>query len=221
MNTLQEQQITELIKKHCIGLTGGIASGKSTIAAMLRQRGYIVYDADQFAHRVVEPGREGLLRIREEFGDELIQDDGTLNRSKMRDMIAHDPTMRKKLDRIMHPLIRQEFYKQILATDLLDKPRVFFYEAALIHETGCSEDFAATWCAFCSSTQQVERMIQRSGGAFSKSQGEAMLRAQMPIDEKARRSTVTIDTSASLGDVRDQLDRLLLPDNILKNSTAK
>ena len=176
---------------------------------MLTERGFIVFDADRCAHAVVEPGTKGLEQIRVVFGDDLVQENGMLNRSRMRELIAQDPEARTRLNNIMHPLIREEFHRQVQTSSLWQQPTTFFYEAALIHETGRGEDFAATWCAFCSPEQQIERLIMRSGGAMSRPHAEAMLRAQMPIDEKARRSTVTIDTSTSIEDVYHQLDRLL------------
>ncbi len=209
VSTETEEEIATFVKKYCIALTGGIASGKSTIARMLSARGFIVFDADRCAHAVVEPGTKGLEQIRLAFGDDLVQENGMLNRSRMRELIAQDPEARTRLNSIMHPLIRDEFYREVQASSVWQHPGTFFYEAALIHETGRGEDFAATWCAFCSPEQQIERLIKRSAGALSRPHAEAMLRAQMPIDEKARRSTEIIDTSTSIEDVDRQLDRLL------------
>lgn len=198
-----------LIKKHCIALTGGIASGKSTIAQMIKDRGFLVFDADQCARVVVQPGHIGLEALRAHFGPDILQPDGSLNRVKMKDLMTQDAAVKKNLDAIMHPLIREEFLRQIETTDLMTRPRTFFYEAALIHETNRAGDFKATWCAYCPSDVQLARLIARSGGKLSPGEALALIQTQMPITEKARISSKIIDTSSSIAQVRVQVETLL------------
>jgi dephospho-CoA kinase len=198
-----------LVKNHCIALTGGIASGKSTIAQMLKDRGHLVFDADQCARAVVEPGQEGIQKLRAQFGSDILQLDGSLDRAKMKDLMIQDVSVKNQLDRIMHPLIRDEFLRQIQATDLASHPRTFFYEAALIHETNRAGDFKATWCAYCPSDIQLARLIARSAGKLSPAAARALIATQMPIAEKARISTRIIDTSTTLASVRSQVETLL------------
>lgn len=202
-------EVETLIKHHCIVLTGGIASGKSTIAQMIRGRGFLVFDADQCARVVVQPGHTGLEKLSARFGPRILQTDGTLDRVKMKQLMTHDASAKRDLDAILHPLIREEFIREIQGTDLLQRPRTFFYEAALIHETHSAGDFKETWCAFCPSDIQQARLIARSGGKLTESDAQALINTQMPITEKARISSKIIDTSQTLAQVRAEIERLL------------
>lgn len=202
--------IASLVKQHCIALTGGIASGKSTVAAFIRKHGFTVFDADVFAHEVVKAGSPGLAAIQQAFSStDILLPDGTLNRAAMKNLISHDPAAKSRLDQIMHPLIRNEFLRQIKESGLIETPRTFFYEATLIHETGRGGDFKATWCVYCPRKTQLERLVSRSGERLSSEDAQALIDIQMPTDEKAKLSDVVIDTSSSLHSVESQLKSLL------------
>lgn len=203
------------IHTYCIALTGGIATGKSSVAHFIKQYGIPVFDADECARSVVAPGRSGLEQLRSAFGSVIIHADGTLDRAQLRARMSHDPNAKAQLDLIMHPLIRDEFIRQIDASDLTAKPRIFFYEAALIHETGRAKDFKAVWCTLCSLEVQRSRLRARSGGTLSESDITALIATQMPASAKAALSDVVIDTSLSLAQVEQQLIRLLTAEGAL------
>jgi len=152
----------ENIQSWCIAITGAVATGKSTVAGILRNLGFTVIDADHLAREVVQPGQLTLDSIIREFGQSILKDTGELNRDKLRTVVMHDETARKKLESIIHPAIEQAFRAEV-STQNLGHGKIFFYEAALIFERNRQDIFRETWVTTCSEKTQLQRLQARSG----------------------------------------------------------
>lgn len=196
-----------LVKSHGIGLTGGIATGKSTVAGLLRARGYLVFDADQLARAVVAPGTPGFEQVVTSFGAGVVAPDGSLDRARLRAIVFKDAEARRRLEAITHPLIREGLADALAAAGLLETPRPFFYEAALLVETGTQGDFRALWATQCPRETQLARLMGRDGA--ERADAERALASQMPAAEKAARADVAIDTNCTLDELARRVDTAL------------
>lgn len=182
-----------------IGLTGGIASGKSTVARMLREEhGLAVVDADVAARTVVEPGSDGLDAIVEAFGAEVLDESGALDRAPMRRRIAADPRARARLESITHPRIRAEVARRLGRLAEEGRP-VAVVEAALLVETGNYLQYGALWVVSCSPELQIERLMERDG--MTEPEARRMLGAQLPLADKEAVADVVIRNEGSLEDL--------------------
>lgn len=178
-----------------IGLTGGIACGKSNVSSTLRELGAVIIDGDVLSRELTAPGGEALPAIRAAFGDDVFHPDGTLNRRALGSVVFASDAMRQKLDDIMQPLILQLILRRMeeaqqtgAALCVLDMP--LLYEKNL--ETLCD----SVWCVYIPEDMQLQRLMARDG--FSMDEARARLRSQMPAKEKAARAHVVIDTSGSI-----------------------
>lgn len=176
-----------------IGLTGGIASGKSTVTKMIRELGIPVIDADQIARDVVKMGEEAYNQIIQAFGQEILQEDGEIDRAKLGAIVFHNEQERKKLNAIVHPAVRRrmlaekEAYVQKGAkTVVLDIPLLF--ESELTHLVD------KTIVVYVDDDVQLERLMKRNG--FSKEEALARIQAQMPLREKVKKADAVIDNNA-------------------------
>jgi dephospho-CoA kinase len=177
------------------GLTGGIASGKSSIAAILRGLGAVVIDADKVARQIVAPGSSALQEIRQTFGDQFITQEGTLDRKRLGALAFSDKAARDALSAITHPRIAQ----QMSAEAKLAKERgapVVFLEAALLFEANWDQGLDGVWVVSIPEEVQLKRLQLRD--AYNEAQAQARLAAQMPLAEKLQRATLVIDNSRSL-----------------------
>ncbi len=164
-----------------VGLTGGIATGKSTVAALFRSWGARVLDADQVAREVVEPGTPGLARIVEAFGPEALGPDGRLDRAAMRRRIASDPKAKSTLEAITHPAILGTIASRLAAWSAEGVP-LAVVEAALMVETGSYRMYPELVVVTCDPERQVTRVMARDG--VSEEDARALLRAQLPLSAK-------------------------------------
>ena len=187
------------------GLTGGIGSGKSTVATMLRERGVPVLDADVFAREVVEPGTRGHAEVAAAF-PEVIGADGAVDRKKLGARIFDNPADRARLEAITHPRIHERALEEGRALERAGH-RVVFYEASLLVETGRYRDFDGLVVVTASEEQQIARVQARNG--VSREQAIARIQAQLPLEEKRRVATHVIDNSGDLEETRRQVDELL------------
>lgn len=201
-----KQNKNDQIKNYCIVITGGVATGKSVVASMLRKLGYTVIDADQLAREVVQPGRPALKMIAEAFGQDLLNHDGQLNRSKLREIVMRDDDARKKLEGILHPAIQTAF-ESTVKTQKLGHGKIFFYEAALVFEIGRDQLFKECWATYCSEETQIQRLQQRSH--LTRQQCLDIIRAQMPADLKAAKANRQIDTEVGLAEVEENIKNLV------------
>ncbi len=202
----------ELQKKYGIGLTGGIACGKSTVSKILKRKGFVVINADELSRTAVLPGSKGLAEVVEFFGGKVLKENGSLNRKKLSGIVFSDPTKRKKLESIIHPIVHELMIKEIKRAKLLSKPRLWFYEAALLYETGNDRYFKEIWAVFCSLEEQVSRLCKRD--KISKEDAEQIISNQLSAAEKARRATLVIDTQSSIDQLEPKIDFAL--QNIIK-----
>ena len=189
-----------------IGLTGGIASGKSTISNIFKEVGWPVIDADQTARQVVMPGSLGLAQIVSRFGSQVLQPDGTLDRAALGSMVFDDPQNLSDLDQIEHPLIMAAIDKQLAGFKKQGLP-VVVLDVPLLFETRMDQECDLTVLAVVDRKTQLERLMKRDH--CSKDAALKRINAQMPLEEKMRRADVTIDNNGSLSQTRLQVAKLV------------
>ena len=189
-----------------IGLTGGIASGKSTISNIFKEVGWPVIDADQTARQVVMPGSLGLAQIVSRFGSQVLQPDGTLDRATLGSMVFDDPQNLSDLDQIEHPLIMAAIDKQLAGFKKQGLP-VVVLDVPLLFETGMDQECDLTVLAVVDRKTQLERLMKRDH--CSKAAALKRINAQMPLEEKMQRADVTIDNNGSLAQTRLQVAKLV------------
>jgi len=186
------------------GLTGGIASGKSTVAAMLRELGFPVLDADRLAHQLIEPGTAAHEEVVREFGREILDAKGRVNRSRLGALVFADRGKLEKLNAIVHPRVAEATRLQFDAWEREGKS-VAFVEAALIVEAGMHKSLDGLLVAWCTPEQQAARLLERG---LSEAEARSRIALQMPQDEKLRHATEKIDCSGTLEETRRQVEAL-------------
>jgi dephospho-CoA kinase len=187
---------------HIYGLTGGIASGKSTVSAMLRELGAQVLDADIIAREVVEPGTPGLQAVAERFPG-VLGPDGRLDRARLGQRVFGDPTERAALNALLHPLIGQEFLRRTQALAEQGVEHVL-YDAPLLIENRLHEAMEGVVLVWVPREVQKARLRARDG--LDEAAAEARLAAQLPLDDKRQHATWVIDNSGDLAATRAQVE---------------
>lgn len=182
-----------------IGLTGGIASGKSSVAGIFQELGVPVIDADQLAREAVLPGSPSLVRIAGVFGDDLIAADGTLDRKRLRTLVFSDPGKRHLLEEILHPEIRRLGEGRI-AQEIASGHRLLVYMAPLLIEAGAADRVDEIWVVTVRPGIQLERLTARDG--LCREEAQRIIKSQMPLAEKASYGRVLIDNSGSPEETR-------------------
>lgn len=191
---------------HLFGLTGGIASGKSVVAARLRDRGVPVIDADKLAREAVLPGTDALKAIVSTFGPEVLLGDGSLDRKKLGAIVFADETKRKALNAIVHPAVSMLTFAR--SKELRDEGEALVaYEAALIVENGVADAFRPLVVVSAPDDVQITRMMARDG--ITEDEAKARLRAQMPLAEKIAKADYVIENTGSMADVERRTDEVL------------
>lgn len=188
------------------GLTGGVASGKSTVAARFRERGLPVIDADALAREVVAPGSEGLNAVIAAFGPHVLASDGTLDRQRLGGIVFNDPAERARLNAILHPRIRDATMARAAELDA-QGVRLACYEAALLVENGLADAFRPLVVVAAPRELQRRRIQERDG--LSESEADARIGAQLPLEDKIAVADYVIDNTGSLDDVIAAADRAL------------
>ena len=182
-----------------IGLTGGIATGKSTVAKIIRDLGRPVIDADSLARDVVRPQTPGWQAVVQAFGRDILSPDQSLNRQLLGQIIFKDPIQREKLESILHPLIQELKNKERLRLEN-DGCDLAFYDVPLLFEKNLQKDFDKIVLVYCSREEQIQRLIERNH--LSQSEAEERLKSQLPIDEKIKKSDFVIMNRGSIGELR-------------------
>lgn len=189
-----------------LGLTGGIASGKSMVAGMLQRLGAEVVSADDLAREVVRPGSSILACIAERFGSEVLQSDGGLNRPLLAEKIFSDPQARKALDRITHPAIA-ELASQRFEDFARKGARIVVYDAPLLYEAGADTQVDGVIVVAVDAATQLQRLMLRDG--LDRQAAKARVEAQMPLMQKIARADYVIDNNGSLEATRQQVVDLM------------
>lgn len=187
-------------------LSGGIASGKSTVGAMLEARGARVIDADQIAREVVEPGTEGLAEIVAAFGDDILLPNGTLNRDALGQRIFPDPDERAKLNGILHPRIFMRSLERMQEA-LQEDARPVFYDAALLVENGAYEHFEGLVIVAADIDTQVARLRERN--QLNRKESLERIESQLPMEKKVEVADYVIWNTGNLDDLEARVDEVL------------
>jgi dephospho-CoA kinase len=187
-----------------VGLTGGIGSGKSTVARLLERRGAVVFDADALAREAVEPGTPGHDAVVERFGANVLAPGGELDREALASIVFADPAARRDLEAIVHPEVRRLFAEGCEA--YRDTDRVVVFSAPLLVETGMHTAFEVLVLVSTPVEAQIERLLRDR--AMSEDQVRARIAAQAPLEEKAAVADVILDNDGDLEDLEAQVDSL-------------
>lgn len=188
---------------YCIGLTGGIGSGKSSAAKVFQELGAGIVDTDEIAHALTGPGGAAIPRIRRQFGADYIAADGSLNRARMRRLIFGDPASKKKLEAILHPLIRRQSQAQIAATQ---QPYALVVVPLLLETGAYRELISRVLVVDCSEEQQIARTIQRS--RLTADEVRAIMAAQLPRSERLARADDVLHNDNDIASLRRQAEIL-------------
>jgi dephospho-CoA kinase len=189
-----------------IGLTGGIASGKSTVAYFLKNLGSVVIDFDILARNAVRPGGKAWHEIVEFFGEGVLLENRELDRKKISGIVFSDPEKRKKLEGFTHPAIADEFVREVGRIAFDDNNAIIQVVVPLLIEGGMQELFHATVVVYISREKQIQRLMARDG--ISADLALSILNAQMPIDEKIGYADFVIDNEESLEETKRQVQNL-------------
>jgi len=185
-----------------LGLTGGIASGKSAVAALLRELGFPVMDADSVSHKLMEPGQPAYEEILKQFGADLVDGSGRIDRGKLASIVFADPARLAQLNAILHPRVEEAILRQLAEWQKDGVRDAGFVEAALLIEAGLVDKLDGLVVAWCKPEQQLERLRVRG---MSEIEARRRIAAQLPLEEKLKRATETIDCSGSLEETRAQV----------------
>lgn len=189
-----------------VGLTGGIGSGKSTVAALLRARGLPVFDADRAARDLTAPGTPGLAAVVAAFGPDLLLPDGTLDRPALARLVFADPAARNRLERILHPRV-DAAAADWLAARAAEKSTLCIYEAALIFETGRDAWLDGVIAVVADTETRVRRVVERDG--TPPEQVRARIAAQFDDDARRRRARWVVVNDGTLAELEQRVDALL------------
>lgn len=187
-----------------VGLTGGIGSGKSTVARMLEKRGVVVFDADVLARQAVAPGTPGFEKVVERFGPNVLAPGGGLDREALASIVFADPAARRDLEAIVHPEVRRMFAEG--CEEYRDSDRVVVFSAPLLVETGMHTAFDLLIVVSAPVATQIERLMRDRG--MPERAVQARIDAQLPLEAKAEVADVLVDNEGTLEDLERQVDRL-------------
>jgi dephospho-CoA kinase len=177
------------------GLTGGIGTGKSTVAAVFAEAGAVIIDADEIARDVVAKGRPAWCRIVAHFGRDVLLPDGGIDRKKLGAIIFNDARQKAHLDRIVHPHVMAETEQQLTEIERVQPQAVVILDVPLLIEAGMDRDLDEVIVVYTPEAVQLKRLMHRD--RLNAAEGLSRIRSQMPIEEKKMRATVVIDNSAS------------------------
>ena len=192
--------------KKIIGLTGGIASGKSTVSNWLISQGYPVVDADIAARKVVEPGMPALREITEAFGNDMLLEDGTLDRKKLGSVIFADEEKRHTLNAIVHPAVR-EWMGQETDRAVENGASIVIMDIPLLFESKLTHMVEEIILVYVSKETQLKRLMERDG--YSESDALARIQAQMPIDDKRKLADYVVDNNGTISETVEQVKEIM------------
>jgi dephospho-CoA kinase len=179
-----------------VGLTGGIASGKSTVSEIFARLGAKILDADEVAREVLLPGEPAWKRLRQAFGQEFFHADGTVKRKQLRKLVFADPEKRKQLNEIVHPEVMREINRRSETLSSSMEAGVLLVDVPLLLEVGLANRFDKVVVVYASENHQIERIMQRDG--ISEEEAKQALKVQMDLSKKVEQADYVIDNSGPL-----------------------
>jgi len=189
-----------------VALTGGIASGKSTVVELLREKGAAIIDFDELTRYVEEPGRPAWQALVDFFGKEILHDDGTINRGRLGAIVFADAGKLAKLNKIVHPFVFREWKRRLKELTVDTSPAIIISDIPLLYEGGSQKRFDLVILVYAAPEQQLARLTARNG--CTPAEAGLRLRAQLPIDVKVPHADYVIDNSASLEETRRRTDEV-------------
>ena len=189
------------LKPCTVGLTGGLATGKSTVARLLAARGIPIFDADATVHDLYEPGQAGATAVAKLFGDAALDAEGGVSRATLSEMVLGNTSARLRLESAVHPLVRDAVLEWL--ESISDRP-VSVVEASLLVETGSYHDYDILMVVWCEQDQQLLRALARGVPA---ERARGLIGAQLPMAEKKELADILVDNRGDLEDLGDEVDR--------------
>lgn len=200
-----------------IGLTGGIASGKSSVSELLTVHGFKVVDADVASRQAVEKGTKGLEQVKEAFGEEAIDEDGNMNRSYVGDVIFNHPEKRLELNEIIHPIVRDIMEEEKEA--YLEQGYNVIMDIPLLFENDLQDTVDEVWLVYTSESIQIDRLMERND--LSMEDAKARVYSQISIDKKRRMADREIDNRDTKLELKQNLEQLLVEEGYIHNNTEE
>ena len=188
-----------------IGLTGGIATGKSTVSELLTAYGFKVVDADVASRKAVKKGSKGLDQIREKFGQEAIDDNGEMNRKYVGELVFNNPEQRIELNKIVHPIVREIMEEE--KNHYLNEGYNVIMDIPLLFENDLQDTVDEVWVVYTSESIQIERLMERND--LSQEDAKARVYSQISIDKKSRMADHVIDNLGDKLELKQNLQQLL------------
>ena len=189
-----------------LGLTGGIASGKSTADEFFKKKKIPIIDSDLIAHKIMEIGQNGYKAVVDYFGTDILNDDQTINRRKLGGIVFNDKAKLKKLNELTHPLVHQEI-KQQMARYRANQENLVVIDVPLLFESGFESLCNGVLVISITPELQIERLMKRN--AFTKKEAIARINNQMPLSEKEKRATYVVANTGTIDDLEKKLSDLL------------
>lgn len=188
-----------------IGLTGGIASGKSTVSRLLVERGALLVDADRIAREIVLPGSPALGQIADRFGADMLLPDGSLDRKRLGNVVFSDAAERKALEEITHPAIRHEMMTRMRRLEEEHPQSLVVVDVPLLHESGLTDRFEEIIVVYVPKEIQLQRLMRRDG--LTEAEASERLRSQWDMETKRERADYVIDNSKGMEETRQQVEQ--------------
>ena len=189
-----------------LGLTGGIATGKSTADHFFKQKGIPIIDADQITHDLYQVGKSAWKKIKDQFGREYLNSDQTINRKKLGQLVFNDQNELELLNKITHPLVHEEIDRQI-KQEISKKSRLVILDIPLLFESHAEKMCDQVLVITLPEDMQITRLMERNN--LTKEQAIARIHSQMPLSEKEAKATYVISNSGTVNDLYEKLDNLL------------
>ena len=197
-------------RNHCIAVTGGIATGKSTVCQYIASHGFLVVDADQLSREAIQTGSPGYKKVIQQFGREILDASESIDRSRLASLVFSNAEQRRQLEAIIHPELdrmTQIKYEAHIHKAESSGRTLWFYEASLIFEKNLQDQFRAVWLTDCPEALQIERLMKRN--QLSKNDALARIASQMPQAQKRPLADKIIDTNGPIEDIHHHIDALI------------
>jgi dephospho-CoA kinase len=188
-----------------IGLTGGIGSGKSTVAGFFREKGAYIIDFDALAHKVEEPNSPAWIEIVEHYGTEILNEDKTINREKLGNIVFQNREKLEKLNSIVHPAVFKEWIRQMEDIKKEKEDAIIISDIPLLIEVGLQNHVDLTVLVYISQEEQIKRIMERNG--FTRKEAEYRLNSQMKIDEKVPFADIVINNEGPPEETKKTVDK--------------